>query len=105
MKSIKKEHFLKLIKVLAAAYHGKEKVETDELWQARVMGHIRDLGPLHPLSGYLDLLQGLVWRIAPVACILVLLLGIAMTQIDFVSDYELAKMIAEDPADFTMLVL
>ncbi|UCF83769.1 MAG: hypothetical protein JSV50_21845 [Desulfobacteraceae bacterium] len=105
MKSIKEEDFVKLRKALAAAYREKEKTEVDELWQSRVMGHIRNLGPLYPKTGYFELFQGLVWRFAPVACALVLLLGAAVAQLDFVSDYELAKIFIEDPADFSLLAL
>jgi hypothetical protein len=105
MKSIKKEDLIKLRKALATAYHEKEKAEGDELWLARVMGHIRSLGPLYPKTSFFEMFQGFVWRLVPVACILVLLLGAAITQLDIVSDYELTKVFLEDPADYTLLAL
>ena len=105
MKSIKKEDLIKLRKALATAYHEKEKAEADELWLARVMGHIRSLGPLYPKTSFFEMFQGFVWRLVPVACILVLLLGAAITQLDIVSDYELTKVFLEDPADYTLLAL
>ena len=105
MKSIKKESQMKLRNAFATAYREKEKGEVGELWMARVMGHIRSLGPLYPETSYLELFQQFVWRITPVACVLVLLLSAALTQVDFVSDYEFARMLIEDPADFSLLAL
>ncbi len=105
MKSIKEEALIKLRKALAAAYHEKEKAEVDELWLTRVMDHIRNLDPLYPKTNFFEVFQGFVWRLVPVACILVLLLGAAITQLDTVSDYELTKVFLEDPADYTLLAL
>ena len=54
MKSIKKEDFIKLRKALAIAYRERDKAEVGELWQSRVMGHIRNLGPLYPKKAILS---------------------------------------------------
>lgn len=105
MKSIKKEDLIKLQKALATAYREKEEAEVGDIWPARVMGHIRSLGPLYPKTSFFEMFQGFVWRLVPVACILVLLLGAAITQLDIVSDYELTKVFLEDPADYTLLAL
>jgi hypothetical protein len=105
MNSIKKKGHIKLRKALAAAYREKEKVEVGELWQVRVMGRIQDLGSPYPKTSFFELFQRFVWRLAPVACILVLLLGTALTQLNFVSDYEMAEMFIEDPADFSLFAL
>ena len=105
MKSLKKESELEVRKAFAAAHREKEKTEVGELWQARVMGHIRSLGPLYPKTRFSELFQRLVWRLVPVTCVLVLLLGLALANLDFVSDYELTKMFIGDPADFSLLAL
>jgi hypothetical protein len=105
MRSIKKEDHVKLREALAAAYREKEKAEMSGLWQVRVMGHIRDLGPFYLKTGYLDLFQGFVWRLAPVACLLVFLLSVILSQFHFVSDYKMAKVLIEDPANFSLFAL
>ena len=105
MKSIKKENLIRLRKALATAYHKKEKAEIGELWQSSVMNKIRSLGPLNPKTGFFEVFQGFVWRLVPVATILVLLLGGAVIQLDIISDYELTKVFLEDPADYTLLAL
>ena len=105
MKPIKKENLIKLRKALVAAHHEKEKAQVDELWPARVMGHIRSLGPLYPKTSFFEVFQRFLWRLAPVTCILVVLLGAAIIRLDIVSDYELTKVFLEDPVDFSLLAL
>jgi hypothetical protein len=105
MKSIKKEYLIKLRKAFATAYHKKEKAEIGESWQTSVMDQIRSLGTLNPKISFFEVFQGFVWRLVPVATILVLLLGAGITQLDIISDYELTKVFLEDPADYTLLAL
>ena len=105
MKSVKKEALIKLRKALASSYREKEHAEVDGLWQGRVMGHIRSLGPLTPKTNFFEPFQRLVWRLTPVTCVLILLLGAALVQLDSVSDYELSNMFIEDPTDFSLVAL
>lgn len=103
MKSIIDDDLEKLQGAFAAAHKEKEKAEVGELWPTKVMGHLRSMPPMYPRAGYLELLQQLVWRLAPVAAVLVLLLGAAVFQLDFTSEYELAAMFVEDPLDLSLL--
>ncbi len=97
------DDLVKLQKPLSHAHGGKAGTEVDDLWSVRVMGHIRSLPPIYPGPGYLENLQQLVWRLSPVAIALVLMLGAAVFQLDFTSEYELATMFAEDPLDLSLL--
>jgi len=97
-----KEKQKKLKKTLTAAYYGKEKAAVNEHWQIRVMSHVRSLGPLNDKINYLELFERFVWKFAPVACLLILALAIILTNLDFVSDYEIAKALMEDPWDFSL---
>lgn len=92
----------KLKKMLTAAYYEKEKADVTERWQIRVMRHVRNLGPLNVKTSYFELFEGLVWKLAPVACLLILALTIILTKLDFVSEYEIAKAFMEDPLDFSL---
>lgn len=105
MKSVKKEDLTKLLKIFAATYRNKEGAEVGDPWQTRVMGRIHDLDPLQLKIHFMEVFQRFVWRLAPVAIILVLLLGAAITQLDMVSDYAVAEMFMEDPADFSLLAM
>jgi hypothetical protein len=92
----------KLKKMLTAAYYGKEKAAVNERWEIRVMRRVRSLGPLNTKTNYLELFEGLVWKLAPVACLLILALTVILTKFDFVSEYEIAKAFMEDPFDFSL---
>ena len=103
MKTFRKKDFDKAGRALAVAYHEKERAGVGELWQARVMNHIRSMGELYPQAGFFELFQRLVWRLAPAALVLVCLLAVFISQYDFVSGYEISKMLTDDPADFGLL--
>jgi len=99
---MKKDDYLRIRKVLTAAYHEREKSLVGDLWQTRVMAHIKSLGPLYPATSYLEFFERFVWRLAPVVCILLLILAVFFTHMDFISEYEMAKIFFEDPADVSL---
>ncbi len=99
---MKKEDHFKIKKVLAAAYREKENAVVGDLWQTRVMGHIRSLGPLYPAKSYLEFFERFVWRLTPVACALILILAAIFIHMDFISEYEMAKIFFDDPADISL---
>ena len=105
MKSIKRDDLNRLIKAFSTTYRKREKTEVRELWHTRVMGHIQDLGPLYNKTNFVEVFQQFVWKLAPVAFILALLLGAAISRIDVVSDYELTNIFMEDPEEFSLLAL
>ena len=105
MKSLTHHDHVKLRKALASAYGKKENAKVGDLWQVKVMEHIRNLDPFHTQPSYLDLFQRLVWQLVPVACVLVLILGMVLSQVDFTTDYVIAKMFIEDPANYSLLAL
>jgi len=103
MKPITDGDLDKVLKAFSAAHQDREKAEVGELWPVRVMGHIRSMSRIYPGAGYLEHMQQLVWRLSPVAVVLVLLLSAVLFQLDFTSDYDLAKMLVEDPLDLSLL--
>jgi hypothetical protein len=105
MNSIKHEDHVKLKKALASAYREKENAEVGDLWQVKVMEHIRNLDPFHTQPSYLDLFQRLVWQLVPVACVLVFILGMILSQVDFMTDYVIAKIFIEDPVNYSLFAL
>jgi hypothetical protein len=69
------------------------------------MEHIRNLDPFHTQSSYLDLFQRLVWQLVPVTCVLLFILGMVLNQVDFMTDYVIAKLFIEDPANYSFFAL
>jgi len=106
MKSIKRKDLARVLKALASAYFRREKAEVgDTWWEARVMGHIRNLQPFYLRTSYFELYQQFLWRLAPVACVLAVALAVVIVRMDFFSDYELAKIFVSDPKDFIVLAM
>ena len=95
----------KVISAFKTAYLEKEKIHVSENWQTGVMNLIREAPGNDFRSGFFDLFQQFVWRLVPVTCILALLLGILLTRIDFVSDYEMSKLFINDPSDVSLFSL
>jgi hypothetical protein len=99
VKSLKKD-YTKLKELLMRAYHEKEKPEVDEFWQMRVMSHIRSLGPMSSRKRYFMLFEQSVWRLAPVICLLILVLAAFLIKLDLMPDYEMARLFIDDPVEF-----
>ena len=102
MKFPKKIHE-RLKELLAIAYHEKERPDVDDLWQMRVMSHIRSLGPVRSGRGYITLFEQSVWRLVPVTGLLILILVALLLTLDFMPDYEMARIFIDDPVEFTVV--
>jgi hypothetical protein len=105
MKSINKEQFDRVMKVLSSAYHKKEDIEVGDMWQTRVMGHILSMGPVYGKANYFELFQQFVWKLTPVSFALIGLLGIALFKMDFFSDYEFSKSFVSSSTDLVTLAM
>ena len=95
----------KVISAFKKVYLEKEKIHVSDNWQTGVMNLIRKAPGNDFRSGFFDLFQQFVWRLVPVTCVLALLLGIILTRIDFVSDYEMSKLFINDPSDVSLFSL
>jgi hypothetical protein len=105
MMSINNKQFAKAMKVLSFAYNQKENLEVGDMWQTRVMGHVLGLGPLYAKADYFELFQQFVWKLTPVAFVLIGILGMALVKIDFFSDYELTKAFVSNSSDLVTLAM
>ncbi|MBN2419106.1 MAG: hypothetical protein JXL81_06945 [Deltaproteobacteria bacterium] len=94
-----------IINAFKAAYREKVNIPAGDSWQPGVMNLIRDESKNDVKAGFFDLFQQFVWRLVPVTCVLVLLLGFLLTQVDFVSDYALVKLFINDPSDLSLFSL
>jgi hypothetical protein len=101
MKSFDK-NMEKLRKAFVTSYHAKEKTGVSEGWQMSVMSRIRRLGPLPARADFFSLFGRTVWRLAPVACVLILVLAISLIKIDFIPESEAAKIFFANPVEFTI---
>ena len=85
-----------LKKAFRDAYSAKGREETGDEWQSQTMRRIRQIGPLRPAAGFWPAFESMVWRLAPVSCLLVLVLTFFFVnmELDVDSDY-LGTMAAE----------
>ena len=101
MKSLK-GNTVKMKEALSAAYREKDRVDTDGLWQVKVMSHIRSLGPLGSQANFSTLFSRFVWQFAPVACLLIVALTVALVNLDYSPEYEITVAFMIDPVEVTV---
>jgi len=94
----------KLDKALKKTYCAKKEVLLDEGWQMRVMHDIRKTKPLNTPNS-VPVFTQFIWRLAPVACILILILAMGLAGLDFSPEYELAQVFFGDPIEFTTALI
>jgi hypothetical protein len=105
MKSINNEQFTRVMKALRTAYNQKERLDTGDMWQTRVMGHVLSLGVVSAKAGYFELFQQFVWRLTPVAFVLIGILSMALVKMSFFSDYEFTKALVSNSSDLVTLAM
>ena len=105
MKPIGEKELDKVLSVFKDVHHEKEKLHVSDDWQANAMRLIRNDAGEYFRPVFFDIFQQFVWKLAPVSCLLVLLLGLLVSQTDFLSDYEMAKIFINDPSDLSFISL
>ena len=83
----------RLQEILRQAYRAKEDVRVGDQWQDEVMRRVRELGPIQPTPSFVEILEQLIWRLAPAACLLILALTALLIVSDFTPEYELFQML------------
>ena len=96
----KTEHEM-LQAILRKAYQEKENVEVGDQWQQEVMRRVRELGALQPTPSFPEMLEHLVWRLAPVPCLLILGLTVLFAVSDFTSGSEVFQLLNNGTEDLT----
>ncbi|MEE9120327.1 MAG: hypothetical protein V3U56_03450 [Syntrophobacteria bacterium] len=87
--------------ILRKAYRQKENVEVGDQWQQEVMRRVRELGALQPTPSFPEMLEQLVWRLAPVTCLLILGLTVLFAVSDFTSGYEVFQFLMNGTEELT----
>jgi hypothetical protein len=82
----------------------KEWAITED-WLARVMDRIRRVGPLKPAGNFWPAFEHLVWRLAPASCLLVLVLGAFLMNMDFDLAYDYLDTVRSEVEDRALLEL
>lgn len=94
-----------LQEALRKAYRQKENVEVGDQWQQEVMRRVRHLGALQPLPRFPEMLEQLVWRLAPVTCLLIFGFTVLFAVSDFTSGYEVFQLFMNGTEELTFALL
>ncbi len=76
----------KIKKVLSVAWAEQTESKERQTWQACTMRRIRRIGPLNNHPGYFLQVGQKIWRLAPVACILIIALTAMVIHADFIPE-------------------
>jgi hypothetical protein len=101
MTSIKGEHE-ELREILRRAYRDKENVEVGDQWQEEVMRRIRELGEIEARPSSLAMFEQLVWRLAPLTCLLILGLTVLLSSSDFISGDDVIQLLVNGTEELTL---
>jgi len=101
MTPIKDEHEA-LREILRRAYLEKENVEVGDRWQEKVMRRILELGEIEARPSSLVMFEQLVWRLAPLTCLLILGLTVLLSSFDFISGYDVIQLLMDGTEELTL---
>jgi len=91
-----------LREILRQAYQERENVEVGDHWQEEVMHRIRELGEIEARPSSLVMFEQLVWRLAPVTCLLILGLTLLLSSFDFISGYDVIQLLMNSTEEITL---
>jgi len=98
-----KESAERLKEVLVPAYRERDRREVGERWLQKVMGTIRSMESVRPADGFFRLMGDTVWRFAPVACGILLVLAGLILKFYRVPGEEISRMALDDPVGFSVI--
>ena len=101
MKSHRYE-FDRLIEVFRRVHSERRNAGVKDGWQRQVMRHIRNLDPAEYRSNFLTLFEEFIWRLSPVACVLLIAMAIILMQTDFTPDNEIFSLFLNNSDEITL---
>lgn len=101
MKSIRFD-FDRLTEVFRRVHSEKEKAVVDDRWQTEVMRRIRNLDPVEHRTNFLTVFEEFIWRLAPVACVLIITVAIMLMLTDFTSESEIFNLFINNSDEISL---
>ena len=101
MRHLDRKSAQRLGQIFRHAFYQRRRIEIKptDLWTVEVMSEVRRIGRLTAESDFWSIFERMIWRFIPAAVALVLLLGVAFTQIDPVPDNVVADIYSEAQLD------
>ena len=94
-----------LREILRRAQQEKETVEIGDQWQEEVMRRIRNFGPIEVKPSFLLMFERLVWRLAPVTCLLIVGLTLVLSSVNFTPGYDAIQLLMNGTEELTLVQL
>ena len=91
--------------ILRQVYQEKEKIDGAGVVPEDIMERIRKLGTLQPVPSFLEMLESFVWRLAPIVCLLILLLTAVSLAVDFTSSHDVFQVLMNGREELTLVQL
>jgi len=101
MKNITNEAFAKIQKILSIAFSKEEPMEISNNLLLGVMDDIRIMKP-GPNISYPEHIQQWAWKLSPVTFAMLIFFLLMISQIDLVSNHDMAKLLLEDPIEYSL---
>jgi hypothetical protein len=98
----RKDEHEALREILRRAYKERENVEVGDQWQEEVMRRIGELGEIKARPSSLAMFEQLVWRLAPVTCLLILGLTLLLSSFDFISNDDVMQLLINNTDEITL---
>ena len=88
--------------ILRRGYQERENVEVGDQWQEEVMHRLRELGEIKARPSSLVMFEQLVWRLAPVTCLLILGLTLLLSSFNFISNDDVMQLLINNTDEITL---
>jgi hypothetical protein len=77
-----------LKKALQEVHFARERDDAGKSWQFEVMRRVRQARPFRPATVFWPAFENVVWRLAPVCCLLVFVLAVLFMNMDLDPAYD-----------------
>ena len=91
--------------ILRQAYQEKEKIEIVDAGPEEVMRRIRKVGAFQPAPSFLEMFGSFVWRLAPIVCLLILVLTAVSLAVDFAPRHDVFQVLMNGREELTLVPL
>lgn len=89
----------KLKTLFRIAYLKEEDIPVSDYWRQQTMDRIRSLTPEPVRQGFAATFEPFVWRLAPITLAIIVILSIALSNFDLVSDAEVFRLFSYELED------
>ena len=101
MKSIQSE-LDRLIQAFRQVHSGRQDAVVDDRWQLEVMRRIRNLDSVEHRAPFLVMFEEFIWRLSPVACVLLIAMAIMLMLTDFTPENEIFSLFINNSDDISL---